>query len=198
MSELKESLVVGDSMPTGGYTYTLASRVGEILNIIEIQYGDCKGEYTFLGVEFSDNGPQTWFPKIEQNKYIIIQLGKSAMNDEKRALFQLSHECVHLLDPTGIPNNASVLEEGAAVYLQHQYTEKVFGSSMETGSAKYDAAFSLVKDLIDINGDAILTLRTVAGEFGSVTEKHIADLCPTYKKSDAQALVMKFLDFNPL
>lgn len=97
-----------------------------------------------LGIEFREGVPQIWFPG--NCNHIAIQLGTDALNDVNKALFQLAHECVHLLDPV-IFEQASVLEEGLATNFSLIYVRRS-NPSYETGSAKYDAANRRVGQLL--------------------------------------------------
>ncbi|MBD2472179.1 hypothetical protein [Nostoc sp. FACHB-145] len=117
MANIKDSLVTANRLPSGsGYTWTLASRLGEMIELIEEQFGERDRSWTILGIEFCDTGPQTWFPG--DCGHIIIQLGLSAKQDLVQALFQLAQSAVHLLDPV---RSATVLEEGLATYFSLQY-----------------------------------------------------------------------------
>ncbi|MCC5664618.1 hypothetical protein LC653_11990 [Nostoc sp. CHAB 5784] len=69
MATVQDSLVIANPLPSGdGYTWTLASRLGEMISDIEAQFGKRvvyrrrHRSWTILGIEFCDSGPQTWFP----------------------------------------------------------------------------------------------------------------------------------------
>ena len=58
MTQIHWKLAVADPLPAGnGYTWTLASRLGEMLKLAEERYGPRDAGYTILGVEFADDGP---------------------------------------------------------------------------------------------------------------------------------------------
>lgn len=46
----------------GGYTWTLASLLGDMLTEAQNRYGERDLNYTILGIEFSPHGPQIWYP----------------------------------------------------------------------------------------------------------------------------------------
>src|SRR5882724_13157884 len=91
------------------YTYTLVSHLSDILDDVERRFGPRDEAFTILGVEFGVGNPQIWFPS--GRKHVAIQLGAAARLNVNEALFQVAHECVHLLNPV---RAASVLEEGVA------------------------------------------------------------------------------------
>jgi hypothetical protein len=45
-----------------GFTWTLASRLGEMLHIAEEMFGPRDMQFTILGVDFKEGIPQTWYP----------------------------------------------------------------------------------------------------------------------------------------
>lgn len=105
MATVHDKLIVARPLE-GGFTWTLASRLGQMLRDVETLFGPRNPKFTILGIEFREGQPMIWFPG--DCGHIVIQLGTSAMMDHDRALFQLAHECVHLLDPV---KEANTLEE---------------------------------------------------------------------------------------
>jgi hypothetical protein len=93
---VNDALVVAHPIPNG-FSWTMASRLGQMLGKVEATFGERDRTFTVLGIEFRDAVPQVWFPG--NCGHIVIQLGLVAMQDSTRAMFQLAHECVHLLDP---------------------------------------------------------------------------------------------------
>jgi len=88
------------SHPTScGYSWTITSKLGHILRTAEERYGKRDHSYTILGVEFSQDGPQIWYPGNCKN--IIIQISMNCIDDINRAVFQVAHEAIHCLSPTG-------------------------------------------------------------------------------------------------
>jgi len=92
-------LLVADHLPPSGWTFTLATRLGHMLRIAEERYGQRDGSYTILGVEFTEGVPQLWYPDNVDD--IAIQLNVTCLHEPHRAYYQLAHECIHLLSPTG-------------------------------------------------------------------------------------------------
>ena len=78
-----------------------------------------------------------------------------------RAHYQLAHESIHLLSPTGVPNSSNVLEEGLATMFSYRFVRDTFGLDWSrSGDARYDAAASAVEQLLTIEPTAIARLRT--------------------------------------
>lgn len=192
---MDESLIVASEIPHG-YTWTLASRLGDILTDAEKFYGKRNKDFTVLGIEFCETGPRIWYPKSKDN--IVIQLSLEALQSEKKAIYQLAHECIHLLSPSG-KCNANVLEEGLAVYHSWYFVEKVFqanGKEM-TGSAKYLEAGLLVEKILKLVPGFFLKLRSFRENLWEVTEADIHYLCPELTRDEVITLVMRFDSFHP-
>src|SRR5262245_12248896 len=93
--------------------WTLTSQLGRMLFDAETRYGPRDKEWTVLGIELvSEEMPHIWYP-ANFGKTITIRLGSGAHDCELIACYQLAHEAIHLLAPTG-KGGASVLEEGLA------------------------------------------------------------------------------------
>ncbi|MGZ3525685.1 MAG: hypothetical protein ACXU9L_12910, partial [Thermodesulfobacteriota bacterium] len=116
MANVHDNLIIAFPCPPESgcaYTFTLASHLGQMLEMAEQRFGPRDRSYTILGFEFRAGLPQIWFPGDGMN--VIVQLDSSSMNDPNLPLFQMAHECIHLLTPV-LSANASVLEEGLATY----------------------------------------------------------------------------------
>lgn len=193
MATIDDSLVIAHPLPTGsGYTWTLTSRLGEMIEKMEAQFGSRDQSWTILGIEFCGHVPKTWFPG--NCKHIIIQLGCSALVDPVQALFQLAHECVHLLDP-GVFGSATVLEEGLATHFSLQYI-KQFHSNYTTSDTKYAAAAGLAAQLLDKAPTAIKDLRLQGIKISHITASQLLLMCPQLPKSVARALATPFEDWT--
>jgi len=90
-----------------GHSWTITSKFGHILRTAEEKYGERDKSYTILGVEFTTYiKPQIWYPG--NCKHVSIQITINCLNDINRAIFQVAHETIHFLCPTG-GQNANVL-----------------------------------------------------------------------------------------
>jgi hypothetical protein len=73
------------------FTFTLASRTGEILEEVEDRYGQSDRSFTLLGIECCEQVPQIWFPG--NHGKIIIQLILSCFKDETIDPVEASDTC---------------------------------------------------------------------------------------------------------
>lgn len=153
---IEPSLIITERLPESIYTWTLASRLGQMLRLAEAQFGERDLFYTILGVEFIEGGPQISYRS--NYKHIVIQLGFECLDKPDRAYYQLAHECVHLLSPTG-GRNATVLEEGLATYFSEQYIHDYFGVNWHSSMESYETASVLAQRLLMLDPDAIKHLR---------------------------------------
>lgn len=164
------NLFIAKTIPDG-YTWTLASRCGQILKDIEDKFGKRDKDYTLLGIEFSVDGPQIWYPGNCKN--IIIQLGTECLTggNENRAYYQLAHECVHLLSPTGMMKS-NFLEEGLATYYSKYYMKEYMGEDFwHASDAKYQKASDLVEKLIAAKPGIIKELRETESNISNITKE---------------------------
>jgi len=173
----------------GGFTWTLASRLGQMLHDLEGRFGPRDPSYTILGIEFKAGGPQLWFPG--NRRHMVIQLGADCQDDDARALFQLSHEAVHLLNPRAQPA-ASVLEEGLATWYSQDYTRRVFGTPFAIGDHKYEAAERLVRPIAEETPATIRTLRSTYGGLTGPRADQVAECITTIGQSKCVELTTLF------
>lgn len=132
------------SNPDGSNAWTLTTLVGKFLNEAERRYGPRDQSYTPLGIEFGRGGPCTWYPG--DCRHACIRLGEEARNDPAQAVFQLAHEVVHLLAPTG-KADAPVFEEGIATVFSEEMAEAE-GSAVRNRHSDYEKAARLVRQFI--------------------------------------------------
>ena len=156
-------LIFAHPLPTGdGYSWTLTSRLGAILCELEGRFGERDKSWTILGVEFEKNGPQIWYPANCKN--IAIQLAPNAIENEMLACYQLAHEAVHLLAPTG-GRHAPILEEGLATVFSEDFVLREFRVSNVTNLPHYIEAAACVRLLLETHPDAISRLRAIEPAF---------------------------------
>ncbi len=180
------------------FSWTLASRMGHILRFMEARYGPRDRSWTLLGVEFtSRDAPQVWYPTYDNiGESIIVQLTRNAATDETRALFQLSHEVVHLLSPAGPGAKASVLEEGLATYASLEYLDAV-GKGVSPNyiaSSRYQAAYRTVARLASRPDfeSGIRTLRTTRGGLSNLSPTDLQRVWPGLTAREATVLTRNF------
>ena len=183
-------LIFAAPLPNGdGYTWTLPSRLGAFLRKIEEQYGERDKSWTILGIEFENNGPQIWYPGNCKN--ISIQLAPNALQNEMLACYQLAHEAVHLLAPSG-GRRAPLLEEGLATAFSEEIVLKEFNATNVTPSGKYSIAADKVRNLLSIDPNAIKKLREVEPAFFKMTEETFETAGLKVGKEVIRELLAKF------
>lgn len=196
---VKRGLMVADLVPgmivpdTTGYTYTLASALGDLLADAEEKYGARDPCYCFLGIEFGATGPKVWFPGHRKN--VVIQLGLNSLTSNQCALFELAHECIHLISPCA-KSEMSVLEEGLASAFSIDTMEHHHGKgwwSNCNNHADYFAAAVHVRSLLTLDGEIIKKLRQEEPHISSITVEMILRHCPLAGEALAQTLSAKFV-----
>ena len=149
-----------------GYTWTLPTRLGQMLSEVEAAYGPRDRSWTILGIEFIVGNPQIWFPG--DRAHVAIQLSTTAEESEVRACYQLAHETVHLLAPAG-PRIAPVIEEGLATVYAEDFVRREFKVIDMTNVPSYARAAALVRELLAATPDAIPRLRAIEPYFTRFT-----------------------------
>jgi hypothetical protein len=173
----------------GGFSWTLTTRLGEMLRMAEAEFGERDKSYTILGIEFQESGPQIWYPGNCGN--IAIQLSISAIGNVPVACYQLAHECVHLLSPqSGLSANA--LEEGLATVFSERYVSKSFGVQVKPDLQCYAEAAELAQELISHDPDAIKILRSEEPVISKITRDQTMSSFPSLGENLATRLCAPF------
>ena len=154
------------------YAWTLTTRLGDMIAEVEKRYGPRDLSWTVLGIEFTPTGPNLWYPG--DRKHIAIQLCSNALQDWGLACYQLAHESVHLLSPTG-QKIAPVLEEGLATVFSEDYVWQNFQRAGLTNGSLYVEPAALVRKLLSIAPDAIPRLRAIQPSFTEMNEATFAE-----------------------
>ncbi|MBA3867566.1 MAG: hypothetical protein H0X30_00275 [Anaerolineae bacterium] len=177
----------------GGYTWTLASRLGQILQMAQERFGQRDLYYTILGVEFIDGIPQVWYPGSHSGrKDIIIQLSLECLADPMRSCYQLAHESIHLLSPTG-GKAATVLEEGLATYFSAYYMrEKMAAPDWHSNMKCYAEAQAMTEALLKIDPDAIKKLRVEQPTISAMSADLLLRFYPALGVDLAERLTTRF------
>jgi hypothetical protein len=183
-------LLIAKPRSEGGYTWTLTSRLGDMLEKAEKAYGMRDMSFTILGIEFRDSNPQTWYPG--DCKHIAIQLSIDSATNNFQACYQLAHECVHLLSPA-VEIGSNVLEEGLATFFSHKYVEEEFGDPMPATMQSYESARQMVDKLLAIDPYAIKELRSIEPTISKITAEQILMFYPSLGATIAQALAAPFV-----
>jgi hypothetical protein len=180
-------------------TWTLTSRLGQILEHYEKRIGRRSSTYRLLGVEFT-TAPR---PSIRYSDFgtgsrtIIIQLTQQAARDAELALFQLSHEAFHTIEPIKPGTAGSYLEEGVANYFAIDYLQRQGISSGQTflTEQSYRSAYDRVVRLAELHDDfdeRLRGLRQQTKSFSRVAPDDIRATFPNAPEGLAQQLAQEF------
>lgn len=161
-----------------------------MLSEIEGLFGERDKSWTILGIEFiSDAVPQHWFPGNDKN--IVIQLSCAVEDSIVGACWELAHEAVHMLSPTG-GATVNFLEEGLAVYYAKQYVMTNFMFDHPIEPANYQEAYSLVKPIVEKYPDIIKELRKEEPTISKINAPLLLRHVPGMSEQVAQALSKTF------
>lgn len=177
-----------------GYTWTIASRISYAFAEAEERFGERDPSYFYAGHEFVDGNPGTWYPG--NRHHIIIQLSKECINDFDRALYQLSHEVIHLLGPT-TGCNANNLEEGLATWFSEEYCRRETGRTISAGMPCYQRASDLVQRMLRENPNCIKAMRREERSFRNITEQIVQNHCSFLSREEIAFLLESFVRSTP-
>jgi hypothetical protein len=183
----------------GGGSYTLTTYLGDFLRIAESQMGLRDSRWTILGVEFfgweRDGAvPHTWYPGNCGN--IAIRLTRDVARQQPRAIFQLAHEVVHLISPSGKSNMALNLEEGFATVLGHQIA-LAFANFRCPVAPRYKSAYDDVRILLAKNPSAIKEIRQIEPKLWMATPQIIDQAVPGIEEGLAERLCRNWYQAAP-
>lgn len=167
--------------------------MNEILDLAietaENEFGKKQHNKEILSVKFRAGGPDCSYPN---NSSIEVTISENCKIEIHRAYYQLSHEAVHLLSPVS-KNDVTVLEEGVATYFSHKFmtehTEVVWDTS---GDEKYDEAWHLVEQLINIEPQAIKSIMSHFGTLSILRSEDVIEVFPKVPKDVIEKLLQKF------
>ncbi|MCJ8348536.1 hypothetical protein [Moritella sp.] len=172
-----------------GYSWTLTSRLADMLEKSKLIYGERDKSFTVLGIEFEENGPQVWYPF--SSEYIAIQLSNHSKDDMICGCYELAHESVHLLSPLG-KRGANVLEEGLATKFAIDYVHQEFNHIQNVSVKSYQLAHDLVCELLKLDEFAIKKLRVDEPVISEFTPNLLLKHYPTLDVAVANELCNTF------
>ncbi|MFJ5491651.1 hypothetical protein ACIPT9_10275 [Pectobacterium carotovorum] len=155
------------------YSWTLGTRMGQFISEIERLYGARDITWTLLGFGFNEGRPNIFFSGYPARRQIIIRLGEKAFESAPQAIYQLAHECIHLLAPV-VRGNAPALEEGLATMYSEDKVKALYPSpqdAIRTILQNYIDAAARGRELLQLEPDAIRQLRAVEPDFYKMTEQ---------------------------
>lgn len=158
----------------GAWSMTPATYASRFIQEMEKRYGNRDRSWTYVGFEFRDGVPHIWFPgsyDSPSRKHIAISLSAETFSDRQRTVYQLAHECVHLLAPVE-GGGAPVIEEGLATAFSEDMIEYWCDNTNKqayTVDKRYVNAAARVRELLALAPDAIPRLRAVEPAFNQMT-----------------------------
>jgi hypothetical protein len=170
--EITASLFVATTSRGEQRDWTLATRLSDMLMLAEQKYGPRDLSYTVVGVEFAGSEPMMWYPG--DRGHIVIQLSLDCLNDLPRACYQLAHECIHLLAPTG-KQNATNLEEGLATLYGEDYACQWFDWPRNMGDPKYEHVKDATVIALAKNPEFVLEIRRLKPSLNDFTPEEIVE-----------------------
>lgn len=173
-----------------GYTFTLTTKFGYLLNKAQALYGPRDLDWTPLGIEFCSAGPKIWYPGNIQN--LAIQLSNCAAHEPHRAIYQLAHEVIHVLAPFK-GRVAPVIEEGLATVFSEDILVEEFGILYFTNEVSYIDAGARVRDLLSESPNAIKHLRAVQPTFKKMNSETFKDAGLDVSEQLIKTLVADFV-----
>ena len=175
------------------YAWTLTTRLGDMLQEAEKLFGKRDYCYTPIGVEFYDGEmPMVWYPgDCKHCKHVAIRLLATAENNCCQALYQLAHETVHLLSPTG-GSNANNFEEGVATWFSNYYLKNNGFSDFSLTVESYKRPLKIVKPYLCKDPCLVKIIRKKQPSFHKMTVEDLEPVFPCISKEDLDFLVAKF------
>ena len=153
------------------YEQTLLDELLKIIEEAELLFGPRDRSYELLPPRISECGCA--HPYIYPFRKIRIYLS-SQSKTRHLAAYQLSHEAIHVLGPTG--SWTTVLEEGLATYFSHAYMKREYGLQFEAPNRWYRAAMLAVSPLLAKNEFVIKELRARQPHLSRIDETLLVEV----------------------
>jgi hypothetical protein len=173
-----------------GYSWTLTSHLGDILARAEERFGQRNREWSILGVEIGPECPQVWYPG--NRKHVVVQISREVHLKPHFAIYQLAHEAVHLLDPSGARRSNNI-EEGLAEHFAGYYQVHVFGRELVLPNLpSYMACRKATEALLALDIDCIRYLRAMGRKLWESTPECLMECVPKLSQPSAEFLSAPF------
>lgn len=170
--------------------------VGPMLERAQEQYGPVVWEdgWAFEGVVFYGDDPSVR-PLPDMKRFVIV-LPADGIDDQEVALVFLAHELVHCTHVDG-KGDAPMIEEGAAVrfsLIEAAALSPVLAAALREhqttapGAEHYAEALAAVERLLDLDPQAIRTLRAANPDWNAITPERIRAVVPSASEELAELL----------
>ena len=131
-----------------------------------------------------------WYP--DNCRHVIVRITESSATNVMRAAYQMAHEAIHLLSPTG-KKGTTVLEEGLATHFSARYMREHLNSrNWHATEASYTHACQLIEELLTLDSEAIRLLRQVKPSMAETTADDLVSVLPSISTELANSLTMQF------
>ncbi len=137
-------------------SFTLATRLAQMLIEAEAIFGLRDQTYTIVGIELRDSVPHIWYPG--RDNFVCIRLSYGNRASMNALCYELAHETVHCLSPNP-HKRATVLEEGMATWFADWIAKKHFGSYVPRIPDDYQPFLDAYQKLLAIKEDAVKEIR---------------------------------------
>lgn len=159
--------------------------------------------YHFEGIYFKSTHPQMEYSQQGARHLTKIRLASGSSKDPGSAIWQLAHECVHLITPSR--GGSTVLEEGVACWYQERWVDKipqVFPDWIKTRRSEgyfpsYDEAYALVDALMTKDPDIMKRVRRTEPVISKITADLLKQEAPWLNKAIAKKLTARFRRGRP-
>ena len=145
----------------------------ELLAMAESLLGPRDASKKIYQPQFTGKGPQLRNTPDLNGAY--VELSRNGQRYWPTAVFEMSHETVHLLNP--IPGNTNNLEEGVAVVFS-LYVQPSYGISIPVAMPSYLYARRLVQALPGNPLAAAARVRRQVASLSAATPQSLAELFP--------------------
>ena len=162
----------------------------DLLRRVESELGRRDLSREICQPRFFGDDPHIWFDPTQTG----IVLSRKAECDWPKAVFEMAHETIHLLNPVR-RKDSNYLEEGIAVAfslnVQHSYCINV-EISKEAPYQKYHNALRLIKELPGGPLKAGLLIRERVGKLSAAETQDLEVLFQSVDKNDLCKMAKKF------
>jgi hypothetical protein len=158
-----------------------------LLSIAEEHFGTRDGMFTISDPVFGETWSQIRFARAGKTAW--VRLSTNAAGYWPTAVFELAHECVHLLNP--VIGDVNLLEEGFAVAFQRLVAPSLSGVEISVAPATYLEAERLVRQLDKNVFHAGKLIRQHLGALSTATPAGLRRLFPNADRDLLDRLTAK-------
>ena len=177
------------------YAQQLRRHLANMLELAEDLFGRRDRWYRCVGIEFHDANPQLRYLSRPNGDgvNIIIRLSQSAAKNMSQTCFEMAHETVHLLAPTG-SQNATNLQEGVACFFSMYYMKTILNEPKWCYTKESQRrVLELVTPQLEENRYCIKELRRRQRWFQRMRKEDIREVIPKLTEEDVCFLTSEFV-----